>query len=72
MNYFFKEAVGKHHGHEIVVVSHGDPIMISMIKHQGKRLTLSAIRGEEYVQTAKGYSLTYDEFSPIRVDKLDF
>lgn len=72
MNYFFKEAVGKHRGHEIVVVSHGDPIMISMIKHQGKRLSLGAIRGEEYVQTAKGYTLTYDEFSPIRVEKLDF
>ena len=51
MNHFFKEVVKKHQGQEIVAVTHGDPIMISFIKHQGKRLTLSEIRGADYVET---------------------
>jgi len=61
MNAFFTDITNVHKGQEIVVVSHGDPIMISMVKHRGKRLSLDTIRGEEYVDTGTGYQLFFDE-----------
>lgn len=72
MNHFFEEAVKKHKGQEIIVVSHGDPIMVSAVKHKGKPLTLSEIRGEEYVPTAKGFQIIYEEARPTEVNRLDF
>lgn len=72
MSDFFRETVKKHAGQEIVVVSHGDPIMISQLKHQGKRLSMKSIRGENYVPTARGFAITFDEFGAIEVNKLDF
>lgn len=72
MGHFFHEALRKHKGQEIVVVSHGDPVMVTMVKHMGKRLTLASIRGEEYVQTAKGFRIVFEEFSAVEVSKLDF
>lgn len=72
MQNFFNEALKKHQGEEIVMVSHGDPIMISQIKHQGKPLSMKAIRGENYVQTARGFQLVFDDFRAIEISKLDF
>lgn len=72
MRGFFKEVVKKHKGKEIVVVTHGDPIMISYIKHQGKRLTLSEIRGADYVDTAKGFALLFEETRILEISKLEF
>ena len=72
INSFFKEAVQKHKGQAIVVVSHGDPVMISMVKHKGKRLTVDEIRGVEYVQTARGFQFVFEEYSAVEVNKLVF
>ena len=69
---FFKETVRKHKGQAIVVVSHGDPIMISMVKHKGKRLSVHEIRGVEYVQTAKGFQFIFEEFTAVEVNTLNF
>ncbi len=72
MNEFIKQAVAKHEGEEIVIVSHGDPVMVAYTKHSGKRLTLAAIRGEMYVQTAKGFRMVFEGVSPVEVEKLEF
>lgn len=72
MQHFLKEKVKKHQGQEIVVVSHGDPIMVSMIKHKGKRLTLNEIRTQDYVDTAKGFALVFERDTIIAVDPLQF
>lgn len=72
MDHFLRDAIGKHTGQEIVVVSHGDPIMVSWAKHSGKPLVVEGIRGKDYVQRAKGFCLVFDEFSAIEVNKLDF
>jgi len=72
MQHFMKEATKKHRGEEIVAVSHGDPIMVSFIKHQGKRLNLTEIRGADYVDTAKGFLLTFEEERVLEVAKLEF
>lgn len=71
MRQFFREAVKKHKGQEIVVVSHGDPVMVSKVKHEGKRLTVASIR-EGFIQTAHGYALIYEELSAVEVNKLEF
>lgn len=70
MQKFIREAIRKHQGQEIVAVSHGDPIMISYVKHQGKRLTLSQIRDQEYVDTAKGFVLTFEETRVLDITRL--
>ena len=72
MSTVIREIVRKHKGQEIVVVSHGDPLMVAMVKHLGKRLTLASIRGQEYIQTAKGFRIIFEEFSALEVAKLDF
>lgn len=64
------DVVHKHSGQEVVVVSHGDPIMISMVKHKGKRLTVGSIRGEGYVQTAKGFILVFEGLKILDVKVL--
>ncbi len=70
MSEFIDDAIRKHKGKEIVIVSHGDPIMVSMVKYKGKRLHLPAIRGEEYVEKANGFILVFDGFRAIEVAKL--
>jgi len=72
MQHFLKETVKKHEGQEIIVVSHGDPIMVSQLKHQSKKLSMRAIRGEDYVQTARGFALVFEEYRPLEVSALDF
>lgn len=71
MQEFLVESARKHQGQEIVAVSHGDPIMIVQAKHRGKRLTLGEIRGPEYVGTAQGIQLDFDEFGAVEVAKID-
>jgi len=65
------DIVKRHKGQEVVVVSHGDPLMISMIKHQGRPLRIAEIRDVEYVQTAGGFRLVFEEFRATEVSKLD-
>lgn len=72
MSLFFKDALVKHQSQTIVAVSHGDPIMISRAKHMGKRLSLSTIRNDVYVQTAHGYEIIFDGLSAVEVNTLDF
>lgn len=67
-----RDIVKRHKGGEVVVVSHGDPLMISMIKHIGRPLRLAEIRGVEYVATAGGFRLVFDDFRATEVSKLDF
>lgn len=71
MREFIAESAVKHRGQEIVVVSHGDPIMIVQAKHRGKRLVLGEIRGPEYVGTAQGIQLDFNEFGAVEVAKID-
>jgi broad specificity phosphatase PhoE len=68
----FDDILTKHKGQEVVVVSHGDPVMVSMIKHKGRPLRIAEIRGAEYVQTAHGFRLVFDEFRAVEVSKLEF
>lgn len=72
MHDFFRETIKRHQGESIVAVSHGDPIMISAVKHKGRRLSLSAIRDEKYVDTARGFELVFEGFSALEVNNLEF
>jgi broad specificity phosphatase PhoE len=72
MRHMFAEVRKKHAGQEIALVSHGDPIMISQLKHRGHRLSMRAIRGNEYVPTAKGFAFVFDSFGAVEVSKLEF
>lgn len=47
----------RHEGQEIVIVSHGDPIMIAQIMFAGNPLTFENVRGRDYVDTARGFEL---------------
>lgn len=60
MHHFLQEAATKHHGEEIAVVSHGDPIMITKVMASGKPLRFESIRGEGYVETATGIELRFE------------
>jgi broad specificity phosphatase PhoE len=71
MRMIIQEILKKYKGQEIVVVSHGDPVMVSMIKHKGRPLRFSEIRKEDYVQTAQGFRIVFEEFSAVEVSKLD-
>jgi len=66
-----RDIIKKHKGQEVVIVSHGDPLMVSMIKHKGRPLRLMEIRSEEYVATAGGFRLVFDDFRVTEVSKLD-
>ena len=67
-----RDIVKKHKGQEVVVVSHGDPLMISIAKHKGRPLRRPEIRGEEYVQTARGFRIVFEDFRATEVSKLEF
>jgi len=66
------DTVKMHKGKEIVLVSHGDPIRITIVKHKGRPLRVGEIRQEELVATAHGYRFTFDEFRAVDIAKLDF
>lgn len=61
----------KHEGQEVVLVSHGDPIMITRAKHKGLPIVWSTIRGDFYVGHAKGIQLTHDD-DEVSVEDLVF
>jgi broad specificity phosphatase PhoE len=70
MNDFFSEIVPRHEGHEIVVVSHGDPIMLTAAKHSGKPIAVESIRGLQYIETAKGYRIEFEGVQVRSVERL--
>jgi broad specificity phosphatase PhoE len=72
MKSFFDDMRIRHKGQEFVAVSHGDPIMISLLKHQGKRLHIHAFRWEDYVPTARGFQLTFEDNKLPRIESLQF
>jgi broad specificity phosphatase PhoE len=59
MDSFMKEKVREHSGKEIIVVSHGDPIMIYIAGHQGKHLTAESLVTTPYIQMGQCVSLTF-------------
>jgi broad specificity phosphatase PhoE len=63
-----EEITEKHSGSEVVMVSHGDPIMIIRAKYQGKPLVLGSIRDGTYVQHAKGIQLIQKEETTTVLD----
>jgi broad specificity phosphatase PhoE len=62
----------KHIGKEIVAVSHADPIMITLLQYQGLPLLSSEIDRNNYVPTANGFRLVFDESGAVEVSKLVF
>lgn len=71
MRHFLKDAAKKHRGQEIVVISHGEPIMVTHTKFTGKRLHLPIVR-QHWVENAQGIQLVFDEFGAPEVAKLTF
>lgn len=63
--------VKNHKGKEIVVVSHGDPIMMTIAKLLGHPLRASEIDRTNYVPTANGFMLIFDESGAVEVSKLE-
>lgn len=51
----------KHEGEEVVVVSHGDPIMAAQITLAGTPLTFENLRGKDYVDTATGFEFCFTD-----------
>lgn len=60
MMHFFEDIKKKHPGEEVVVVSHGDPIMITWKKHALGMVTIEDIRGKDYIDTATGITFEFD------------
>jgi broad specificity phosphatase PhoE len=67
-----QDIVINHKGREIAVVTHGDPVMISVIKHLGRPLRIREIRGQDYIMTGGGYRFVFNDFRALEVSKLDF
>jgi broad specificity phosphatase PhoE len=63
--------VRNHKGKEIVAVSHADPIMITIAKLSGRPLNAGEIDRVNYVPTANGFTLVFDESGAVEVSKLD-
>lgn len=61
----------KHKGKEVVAVSHADPIMITITQFQGLPLRGNEIDRNNYVPTADGFTLIFDESGAVEVSKLD-
>lgn len=61
MDTFLKEVVRKHHGQELVVVSHGDIIMSIVTKYRGGHLYTRRVFLDDYVRTGEGYRLAFNE-----------
>ncbi len=56
----FEEFVFKHEGKEIIVVSHGDPIMLTAAYYQGIALESSALGSIPYVPMVGGFRLAFE------------
>lgn len=51
----------KHEGKEIIVVSHGDPIMLTAAYYQGIAIESSALGSIPYVPMAGGYKIEFED-----------
>jgi broad specificity phosphatase PhoE len=71
INAVFKKIITKHKGKEVVVVSHSDPIIISLVQLLGRPLRDSEIEGKQPVPPANGFMLVFDDFGAVEVSKLD-
>ena len=60
MQDFLDEKTSLHDGEEILVVSHGDPLMIVRAVHNQLPLEITSLLGENYIPTAHGFSLIVD------------
>lgn len=63
--------VREHAGKQIVVVSHGDPIMSVAKRYSGKPLPRKFSYPNDYVPQASGFRIEFDaKGSPVRIAKL--
>lgn len=60
------EKVKKHAGGQILVVSHGDPIMSIQAKYRGQKLHTRKIF-EPYVELARGFEIVFENLHPVSV-----
>ncbi len=59
MDSFMKEIIREHSGKEIIVVSHGDPIMIYIAGHEGKPLTAQSLSTTPYIQMGQCVPISF-------------
>lgn len=71
MSEIMYELVGKHTGEQIVLVSHGDPIMTVVTKLRGEELTVESIR-KNYVTHAHGFRLEFIGKTCTSIEPLEF
>jgi broad specificity phosphatase PhoE len=60
MMLFFQDMIASHPEEEILVVSHGDPIMIMRSFYLKKNVTITDLRGGYYIHTAHGVEVLVD------------
>lgn len=63
---FFQEIVPVHKNEDILVVSHGDPIMITRSVYMKDHVSVEDLRGGYYVHTAHGVGLVFEDHA-VRV-----
>ena len=61
-----------HKGKSVVIVSHGDPIVMAVSRLLGKPFLPYRFDQAPFVQPAKGYELIFDEFGLPEASKIDF
>lgn len=61
MTSFIKELTTRHEGEEIIAVSHGDPIMITRTYYHHGTVQFEQLRGDEYIETAHGVTLMFED-----------
>lgn len=60
MRSFFGDILVKHKGKHLVIVTHGDPIMVLKVKYLGERLSVRNVHSLDYVPMAGGYEIVFD------------
>jgi broad specificity phosphatase PhoE len=70
MQSFFDEIVPRHTGEEIIVVSHGDPIMLMRAVATKNPVAIESIRGDYYVDTAHGVQLTFEGITIVATEDI--
>lgn len=58
---FFQDVVPFHENEDIIVVSHGDPIMITRSVYMKNDVSIEDLRGGYYIHTAHGVGLTFED-----------
>jgi len=61
MNEVIEEIRGRHEGKEVIVVSHGDPIMLTAAYYQGIALESSALGSIPYIPMAGGFQIDIND-----------